>query len=155
MIDLITSLWVLLILVVAGFSLIPSKLELSRRLVLLVALAGVGALSYRSINARAGMPTTIPGFDKEVVLMLGFFVDAEAKVIYVWLKQEHDVVPKTYVLGLNKKNLMELKKGRGKHRGKPYYTKITTKVKGTGRLIDKSNTFIKFHEGVLLPKKNR
>lgn len=156
MIDIITSLYIFLAVVVALFTLIPSKLEIGRRLVLMSALCGIALLSYRSINSRAGLPTVMPNFQKHQVLMLGHFPDKEQGLLYVWMRVNEGETPKTYVLGLNRKNLAKLEGLRSKHKGKPYYTAVTTKKngrRGLHKYDDQSNIDIEIDTSVQLPPK--
>lgn len=153
MIDLTTSLWVALMTIVALFTLIPSKLELGRRAVLMACLAGIGILSYRSINARAGQPTPIPIFAIQETLVLGFYPEKETNQMYVWIKREGETIPKTFVLAFDEKTLGQLMALRSAHGGKPFYVNMGTFRKGFGRLVDGEGTGIEIQDTLRLPPK--
>lgn len=120
--------------VLAMFALIPSKLELGRKLVLLAFVAGVSLLSFRSINSRSGLPTPMPELKNNRTLIISYLSDGANDTIYMWLRLEGETIPKTFSLPYSEKLHKELKKNRTKYKGKPYFAEVTAKVrKGTKR----------------------
>lgn len=119
----------------------------------MLVLAGIGVLSYRSINSRAGLPVPMPILDKEV-LFISYFPDQESGKIYVWLQIQEGTTPKTYVFKYSDESAKKLKGLRTKNKGKPVVIKLTTKRKSkiTDRLKDQ-HIEIQVDDGVRLPPK--
>ena len=148
MIDTITFAWITLITLVSVFAITSFDLRASQKITIMVAMLAIGALSYRSVNSRAGLPLVAPSFNNEEVLVLGFYAQKADNRIYIWLKMPNAHVPQVFVFNYNAETHKKLGELREAHKGKPYYKKLSTNKEGVGkRFKDGSNVLIKVESG--------
>ena len=109
-----------------AFIMLTSRVATWKKLYIVLALTFAGVLSYRTMNSLYGQPQLMQD-QFEDVLIVGFWPDKANKTIYIWIKEHDKLYPVSYKMPYSMKLHKQLQKGRSKHKGKPYRSKIKGK----------------------------
>lgn len=114
-----TAIAVFAITTICSLTLLSSRLELWKKILVVLSLCVAGTLSYRLMNQVYGMPALLnKTFDK--VWVHGYHADPDNGWIYIWLREEDGVVPINYKTPYSERLHKKLDGNSKEAGGEPY-----------------------------------
>lgn len=114
-----------LICLMIGLVVTSTKIKMWKKVFILLALTGIGVLSYRAINSFHGHPAILQKTSQKV-LIVGFHIDGSNRAIYLWLK-DGKKDPISYKVPYDKRLKGQLMGLRKRYKGRPFKADITAK----------------------------